>query len=56
MRTMHQQLACYFRCTRRTLPSFIELIRGSLVRKDKATPKDGQCMTGFGQQVHVILI
>ena len=30
MRTMNQPLACYFRCARRTLPWFIELIRASL--------------------------
>ena len=30
MRTMHQQLATSFRCARRTLPWFIELIRASL--------------------------
>ena len=30
MRTMNQQLACSFRCARRTLPWFIELIRASL--------------------------
>ena len=31
MRTMNQQLVCSFRCARRTLPWFIELIRASLV-------------------------
>ena len=30
MRTMKQQLATSFRCARRTLPWFIELIRASL--------------------------
>ncbi len=30
MRTMNQPLACSFRCARRTLPWFIELIRASL--------------------------
>ena len=30
MRTMNQQLATFFRCARRTLPWFIELIRASL--------------------------
>ena len=29
MRTMNQQLACSFRCARRTLHWFIELIRAS---------------------------
>ena len=30
MRTMNQPPACYFRCARRTLHWFIELIRASL--------------------------
>ncbi len=40
MRTMNQPLACSFRCARRTLPWFIELIRASLTNIQIQIPVD----------------
>ena len=43
MRTMNQPLATSFRCARRTLPWFIELIRASLEEQPAGVSSDKGC-------------
>ena len=53
MRTMNQQLATSFRCARRTLHWFIELIRASLASPG-VTAKANACLISF--MVSLLLI